>query len=119
MLRKLVVTLAVAAAGSWCGVAGAADNLSSLISSCAKDTGPPDCRVTYQTVGAGDCLLTQAEGNRACLIRMAEQAAAANDCNRAYKLVYACQCEASQEEGRTAIKAAGPTGVCSALKAAK
>ena len=119
MLRKVAATLVIAAAGSWCGMASAADDLSSLISSCSKDTGPPDCRVTYQTVGAGDCLLPQEEGNRACLIRMASQAAAANDCNRAYRLVYACQCEASQEAGRTAIKAAGPTGVCSALKSAK
>jgi hypothetical protein len=118
MLRKLAATLVIAAAGSWCGVSSAADDVSSLISSCAKDTGPPDCPVTYQTVGAGDCLLPQPEGNRACLIRMAAQAAAANDCNKAYRLVYACQCQ-SEDSVLAAIKSAGPSGVCSALKASK
>jgi hypothetical protein len=116
MLRKLAATLLIAAAGAWCGTAGAADDVSSVIASCARDNGPPDCPVTYQTVGAGDCLLPQPEGNRACLIRMASKAAAANDCNKAYRLVSACQCEAHQESAREALKAAGPGGVCSALK---
>jgi hypothetical protein len=118
MLRKLAATLMIAAAGACCGVASAADDVSGLIASCAKDTGPPDCPVTYQTVGAGDCLLPQPEGNRACLIRMASQAAAANDCNKAYRLVYACQCQ-SDDAALTAIKSAGPAGVCSVLKKAK
>jgi hypothetical protein len=119
MWRKLAVTLAIAAAGFGCGVASAADDVSGVIASCAKDTGPPGCPVTYQTIGASDCLLPQPDGNRACLIRMAAQAAAANDCGQAYKLVYACQCEASQEAARDAIKSAGPNAVCSALKAVK
>jgi hypothetical protein len=119
MWQKLAATLIIAAAGSWCSVATGADNLSSVISACAKDTGPPDCPVTYQTVGAGDCLQPQPEGNRACLIRMASQAAASNDCSKAYRLVYACQCEASQESARTAIKTAGPAGVCSSLRTMK
>jgi hypothetical protein len=119
MWQKLSAAMAIALAGSCFSVVNAADDVSALISSCAKDTGAATCPVTYQTIGAGDCLTPQAEGNRACLIRMASQAAAANDCDRAYRLVYACQCQLSQEEGRTTIKAAGPNGVCSALRAMK
>jgi hypothetical protein len=119
MWKKVATVLVLAVGASWGTVAMGADDVASVISSCAKDTGPADCPVTYQSVGAGDCLNPQAEGNRACLIRMAAQAAAANDCNRAYQLVSACPCHSTEEDARAALKSAGPTGVCSYLKSAK
>lgn len=119
MWQKLAAAMAIALAGSCFSVAKAAEDVSALISSCAKDTAAASCPVTYQTIGAGECLESQEQGNRACLVRMATQAAAANDCDRAYRLVYACQCQSSQEEGRSTLKAAGPTGVCAALRAMK
>lgn len=118
MLRTLAVTMAIAAS-SFCGLANAADDVSTLISSCAKDTRTPSCPVTYQTIGASDCLKSQSEGNAACLIRLATEAAAANDCNRAYRLVYACECGSYREDAQNTIKAAGPTGVCTALRGMK
>ena len=90
------------------------DALSTVIGSCAQDTGPADCPATYQALRASDCI--GANGNRACLIRMAREAAAANNCGRAYQLAYACQCNASQDAGRTSLKTAGPDAVCKALR---
>jgi hypothetical protein len=93
--------------------APAAPDLRAQIASCAQDTGPARCPATYQAVQASDCM---AAGNASCLARKANEAAAANDCDRAYQLVYACQCGSGYEAGREAVKAAGPAGVCKALK---
>jgi hypothetical protein len=112
-LNRFVATVLISVASA-CAFAQGADNLQAPVAACAQDTGPADCPVTYQTIRAGDCL--GPGGNRACLIRMAKEAATANDCNRAYQLVYACQCNTSQDAGRSAIKAAGPAGVCKYLR---
>jgi hypothetical protein len=112
-LNRFVAAALIGLASTYAFAQGA-DNLQGSVAACAQDTGPADCPVTYQTIRASDCL--GAGGNRACLIRMAKEAAAANDCNRAYQLVYACQCNTSQDAGRSAIKAAGPSGVCKYLR---
>jgi hypothetical protein len=112
-VNRFVAAVLMSVASAYAFAQGA-ETLQAPVAACAQDTGPADCPVTYQTIRASDCL--GAGGNRACLIRMAKEAAAANDCNRAYQLVYACQCNTSQEAGRSAIKAAGPSGVCKYLK---
>jgi hypothetical protein len=91
----------------------AAPDLRAQIAACAQDTGPARCPATYQAVRASDCI---AAGNASCLAQKATEAAAANDCDRAYQLVYACQCGSGYEAARDAVKAAGPAGVCKALK---
>ena len=88
-------------------------DLRAQIAACAQDTGPARCPATYQAVRASDCI---AAGNASCLAQKATEAAAANDCDRAYQLVYACQCGSGYEAARDAVKAAGPAGVCRALK---
>ena len=112
MWLKLATGAAIAALGSsLCFAQG--DAVQAAISACAADTGRASCPATYQAVRAEDCL--GGNGNAACLIRMAKEAAA-TDCNRAYQLVYACSCNQEQQSAREAIKAAGPSGVCKALK---
>jgi hypothetical protein len=117
MWTKLVVAGMMAMGSAVCFAQGAqgTQDVQTLISACAKDTGPADCPVTYQALRASDCLRT--DSNRACLIRLAKEAATANDCGRAYQLVYACQCSPHQETARDSIKAAGQDAVCKYLRA--
>ena len=112
MWVKLAMGAAIAALGSsLCFAQG--DAVQAAITACSTDNARASCPATYQAVRAEDCL--GGNGNASCLIRMAKEAAA-TDCNRAYQLVYACSCNPEQQATREAIKAAGPAGVCKALK---
>jgi len=113
-IAAALVTALVAAPLAVAQNAQSAPDVRAQIASCAQDTGPARCPATYQAVRASDCI---AAGNASCLARKANEAAAANDCDRAYQLVYACQCGSGYEAARDAVKAAGPAGVCRALKA--